>query len=214
MCDHPETESRFFLVKSFNETNVRHCMDEGVWTTQTQNGDMLTEAFERCRHVILFFSINKSRGFQGYCRMASPPSPDTPRPTWMDNIHWETSAPFRVEWLNTATTGFSYVHHLKNSLNEDLSVVVGKDGQEIEEECARGLMREMDSTADAESDRDRRERAAREWKEAAAAGGGEYHGGHSGGYVRRGMGRGGMRGRGGGGTAGRGETWVKSEPLS
>lgn len=139
-------ESRFFIIKSFNEINVRTCMEDGLWTTHLQNGTVLTTAFAKCKNVILFFSITKSRGFQGYCRMATAPSPDTPRPLWMKGIHWETTPPFRVEWLNTATTRFNYVYHLRNSLNEDLSVIVGKDCQEIEEECARQLMAEMDNT--------------------------------------------------------------------
>lgn len=31
-----------------------------------KNTDTLTRAFAQCRNVILFFSINKSRAFQGY----------------------------------------------------------------------------------------------------------------------------------------------------
>lgn len=137
-------------------------MRDGLWMTHLRNGKVLTAAFAKCKNVILFFSINKSRGFQGYCRMATAPSPDTPRSTWMKGFHWETTRSFRVEWINTVMTGFSYVHHLRNSLNEDLSVIVGRDCQEIEEECARKLIAEMDKTLKLELDREKRESEAME----------------------------------------------------
>ncbi|OIW24404.1 YTH-domain-containing protein [Coniochaeta ligniaria NRRL 30616] len=137
-------ETRFFMVKSFNEDNVRMCMDDGLWTTQLQNTETLTSAFAQCKNVILFFSINKSRAFQGYARMATAPSPDTPRPRWIKGIHWETSPPFRVEWLSTTDVEFRFIGHLLNPLNDNLPVLVGKDGQEIEEECGRKLLEEME----------------------------------------------------------------------
>jgi hypothetical protein len=75
--------------------------------------------------------------------MATAPSPDTPRPRWIKGIHWETSPPFRVEWLSTTETEFYHFGQLTNSLNNDLPVLVGKDGQEIEEECGRKLLEAM-----------------------------------------------------------------------
>jgi YTH domain-containing protein 1 len=80
--------------------------------------------------------------------MTTAPSPDTPRPKWMNGIHWDTTPPFRVEWLSKTPVGFFRIGHLKNSLNENYPVLVGKDGQEIEEECGRALMHEMQFFAD------------------------------------------------------------------
>jgi len=130
-------------------------MEDGLWITQVQNGEVFTKAYATCRNVILFFSINKSRGFQGYARMTTAPSQSTPRPKWMVGIHWETTQPFRVEWFNKTTTSFQYVHHLRNALNGDLPVIIGKDGQEIEESCGRDLIKEMDSTVKWDTDRER-----------------------------------------------------------
>jgi hypothetical protein len=79
--------------------------------------------------------------------MATAPSPDTPRPRWIKNIHWETSPPFRVEWLSTTDVEFRLIGHLLNPLNNNLPVLVGKDGQEIEEECGRKLLEEMERVA-------------------------------------------------------------------
>lgn len=76
--------------------------------------------------------------------MTTAPSPDTPRPSWIKGIHWEASPPFRVEWLSTTEVEFYHIGHLRNKLNEDLPVLVGKDGQEIEEGCGRRLLEEME----------------------------------------------------------------------
>ncbi|KAH8744298.1 hypothetical protein F5883DRAFT_661021 [Diaporthe sp. PMI_573] len=46
------------------------------------------------------------------------------------------------------TTSFHVAHHLHNSLNEDLSVIVGKDGQEIEDGCGHDLIKVMEDYAE------------------------------------------------------------------
>lgn len=80
--------------------------------------------------------------------MASAPSPDTPRPKWVNGIHWDTSHPFRVQWLSKTPVEFYRIGHLKNPYNEYLPVLVGKDGQEIEEECGAELLHEMEAYAE------------------------------------------------------------------
>lgn len=66
----------------------------------------------------------------------------------MSGIHWETTHPFRLEWLSTTEVEFYRIGHLKNSLNENQPVLVGKDGQEIEDECGRQLLKEMETIAE------------------------------------------------------------------
>ncbi|AEO64176.1 uncharacterized protein THITE_2110044 [Thermothielavioides terrestris NRRL 8126] len=163
-------DTRFFIVKSFNEENVRSCMEDSLWTTQVQNGPTFSEAFAKCKNVILFFSVNKSRAFQGYARMASAPSPDTPSPRWLRGLHLDTSDPFRVQWLSKKSVSFYRIGHLKNSYNESLPVLVGKDGQEIEPECGAALLKEMEAAA------------LEEIEAAAAAAGGHPPRRESGGY--------------------------------
>ncbi|KAH8811990.1 YT521-B-like domain-containing protein [Xylogone sp. PMI_703] len=138
---------RYFIVKSFNEANVANCIEDGVWTTQVQNGEIFKRAFETCKNVILVFSINKSRAFQGYARMESIPG-SVPDPSWTKSIHWEDAGSFKVRWLVIHTTRFNLVGHLKNSLNDNLAVLVGKDGQEIEEKCGDELIRIIDEEAE------------------------------------------------------------------
>ncbi len=65
-------------------------------------------------------------------------------PHWQSTLHWESSGAFRVSWVTIASTRFSDVGHLKNSLNDGLAVLVGKDGQEIEERCGEALCKLID----------------------------------------------------------------------
>lgn len=80
--------------------------------------------------------------------MSSVPVETIERPSWMRSIQWETTPPFRVEWLLTEATDFWSVHYINNPFNEDRPIIVGKDGQEIEEEAARTLVEEMHVQAD------------------------------------------------------------------
>ena len=86
--------------------------------------------------------------------MSSTPSPDTPRPKWMNGIHWNTSNPFRVEWQSKGAVPFRLIGHLKNSLNEGQAVLVGKDGQEVEEECGRQLVSALLELGGGENEKD------------------------------------------------------------
>ncbi|TVY36828.1 Zinc finger CCCH domain-containing protein [Lachnellula subtilissima] len=132
-------DTRYFIVKSYNEENVLRCIADSVWTTQAQNGSVFKEAFESCKNVILVFSINKSKAFQGYARMESLPG-SVQRPAWQESINWESAGAFKVKWMVVCSTKFRRIGHLKNALNEDQAVLIGKDGQEIEENCGLGLI--------------------------------------------------------------------------
>ena len=125
---------RFFLLKSWNYENIATAQREGTWATQTKNEDIFVEAFKTCRHVIFFFSANHSKAFQGYARMQGlPGEKGVPQPSWVKNLHWPTTAPFRIKWIVKEETPYRAVGNLKNPLNENLAVFVGRDGQEIPE---------------------------------------------------------------------------------
>lgn len=65
-------------------------------------------------------------------------------PQWQRGINWEISGAFRIRWLVVCSTRFTHVGHLKNSLNEGQAVLIGKDGQEIEEGCGGALVDVID----------------------------------------------------------------------
>ncbi|KAL9027971.1 MAG: hypothetical protein Q9196_003587 [Gyalolechia fulgens] len=140
-------DSRYFMIKSWNVENVEAAQRDCIWATQSKNLNVLTEAFNSCRNVILVFSVNGSRAFFGYARMQSLPSADIPAPEWQKVLLWSSTDPFRIEWITVAETRFHAVGHLKNAYNEGQAVLIGRDGQEIEEVCGRGLCKLIDETA-------------------------------------------------------------------
>ncbi|KAH8668138.1 YT521-B-like domain-containing protein [Tricladium varicosporioides] len=136
-------DTRYFIVKSFNEDDVLKSIEDSIWTAQVQNGSIFKGAFETCKNVILVFSINKSHAFQGYARMESLPG-SVEVPTWKKSINWESTGAFKVKWLVICVTKFGHIGHLKNSLNDNQAVFIGKDGQEIEENCGAKLIELID----------------------------------------------------------------------
>ena len=67
-----------------------------------------------------------------------------PDPSWVRNLLWQSSPAFHVRWASTVATPFSRVGHLRNALNDDQAVLVGRDGQEIEAECGAALCELLD----------------------------------------------------------------------
>ncbi|KAG5927836.1 hypothetical protein E4U42_001721 [Claviceps africana] len=128
--------------------NVIKSQQDNLWITQTKNGPLLAHAFREGR-VVLFFSVNRSKAFQGYAHMTSLPDSTIRPPPWITTTRADmhTTPPFHVHWVTTAETPFHELSHLKNDLNEHLPVSVGRDGQEFPEECARRMMRIMDRPA-------------------------------------------------------------------
>ncbi|KAG5993743.1 hypothetical protein E4U54_003279, partial [Claviceps lovelessii] len=120
-----------------------------LWITQTKNGPLLTQAFRECRAVVLFFSVNKSKAFQGYAQMTSLPDPTIPLPPWIASTATDmhTTPPFHIHWINTTETPFHELSHLKNALNEHLAVSVGRDGQEYPADCGRRMVQLMERGA-------------------------------------------------------------------
>ena len=75
--------------------------------------------------------------------MESVPN-SVPTPKWQRSINWESACAFKVKWLVICETEFLKVGYLRNVLNENLPVLIGKDGQEVERGCAEGLVEVMD----------------------------------------------------------------------
>ncbi|KAL6786259.1 YT521-B-like domain-containing protein [Trichoderma sp. SZMC 28012] len=138
------TESRYFLAKSFNFKNVDMSQRDGLWITSARNGAIFANAFKHHKNVFLIFSVNKSKAFQGYARMTSPPTTTIPPSDWMNNISWEASAPFRIQWLSTHRTEFWKFGKLSNPLNDWKPIFVGRDGQEFPETCGREMVYVLD----------------------------------------------------------------------
>jgi len=68
--------TRFFIVKSFNMESIQTSIEHGVWSTSAGPTKKLTNAFKTSDHVILIFSVNESRSFQGFALMEGEPDPN------------------------------------------------------------------------------------------------------------------------------------------
>jgi hypothetical protein len=74
--------------------------------------------------------------------MEGPPG-SAPIPSWAKNLLWESSG----RWISITDISFHRVAHLKNRLNENQPVLIGRDGQEIDPECGAALCKTIDETA-------------------------------------------------------------------
>ena len=76
-----------------------------------------------------------------------PGEPGVPDPTWRTNLHWPTTEPFKIKWIVKTNTPYRVVGNLKNPLNENLPVFVGRDGQEIPDSIGTELCELIEADA-------------------------------------------------------------------
>lgn len=81
--------------------------------------------------------------------MTSPPDPSLPKPPFCRKLNWKTSPAFTLRWYAKFPVHFRMVGHLKNELNLDehgqpMAVLIGKDGQEVDENAGRGVCEILD----------------------------------------------------------------------
>lgn len=69
-------------------------------------------------------------------------------PSWRKYLRFETTPPFKLEWIVITEAGYPITGRLKNRFNEDLPVYVGFDGQEIEPRAGVELCRLIDRFAE------------------------------------------------------------------
>ncbi|XP_031499944.1 LOW QUALITY PROTEIN: 30-kDa cleavage and polyadenylation specificity factor 30 [Nymphaea colorata] len=145
----PKGQSRYFIVKSCNRENLDLSVQKGIWATQRSNEAKLNEAFDTSENVILIFSINRTRNFQGCARMMSKTG-GFGGGGWKyahGTAHYGRN--FSVKWLKLCELSFHKTRHLRNPYNESLPVKISRDCQELEpligEQLASLLYLEPDS---------------------------------------------------------------------
>ncbi|KAK4709866.1 hypothetical protein R3W88_004379 [Solanum pinnatisectum] len=146
----PQGTSRYFIVKSCNRENLELSVQQGVWATQRSNEAKLNEAFDSLENVILIFSVNRTRHFQGCGKMTSRIGGAANGGNWKHEhgtAHYGRN--FSVKWLKLCELSFQKTHHLRNPYNENLPVKISRDCQELEpsvgEQLASLLYLEPDS---------------------------------------------------------------------
>lgn len=146
----PQGISRYFIVKSCNRENLELSVQQGVWATQRSNEAKLNEAFDSVENVILIFSVNRTRHFQGCAKMTSKIGGSVGGGNWKyahGTAHYGRN--FCVKWLKLCELSFHKTRHLRNPYNENLPVKISRDCQELEpavgEQLASLLYLEPDS---------------------------------------------------------------------
>nr|XP_004231555.1 30-kDa cleavage and polyadenylation specificity factor 30 [Solanum lycopersicum] len=146
----PQGTSRYFIVKSCNRENLELSVQQGVWATQRSNEAKLNEAFDSVENVILIFSVNRTRHFQGCGKMTSRIGGAANGGNWKHEhgtAHYGRN--FSLKWLKLCELSFQKTHHLRNPYNENLPVKISRDCQELEpsvgEQLASLLYLEPDS---------------------------------------------------------------------
>ncbi|KAK8567782.1 hypothetical protein V6N13_105729 [Hibiscus sabdariffa] len=146
----PQGISRYFIVKSCNRENLDLSVQQGVWATQRSNEAKLNEAFDSAENVILIFSVNRTRHFQGCAKMTSKIGGSVGGGNWK-YAHGTAlyGRNFSVKWLKLCELSFHKTRHLRNPYNENLPVKISRDCQELEpsvgEQLASLLYLEPDS---------------------------------------------------------------------
>ncbi|KAE9599174.1 putative transcription factor C3H family [Lupinus albus] len=146
----PQGISRYFIVKSCNRENLELSVQQGVWATQRSNESKLNEAFDSVENVILIFSVNRTRHFQGCAKMTSRIGGSVSGGNWKyahGTAHYGRN--FSVKWLKLCELSFHKTRYLRNPYNENLPVKISRDCQELEpsigEQLASLLYLEPDS---------------------------------------------------------------------
>mmetsp|Transcript_10769 Transcript_10769/g.20449 ORF Transcript_10769/g.20449 Transcript_10769/m.20449 type:complete len:654 (+) Transcript_10769:2-1963(+) len=123
---------RYFIIKSKNQDNIDISVRDGIWATIQRNEEKLNRAFRECARVILIFSVNNSKHFQGYATMTSAIDPSQTT-VWLqhDGKTAFKGSMFHVRWDVRHDLPFTLTVNITNPWNENLPIKRSRDGQEL-----------------------------------------------------------------------------------
>ena len=120
---------KFYIIKSSNQENILLSQDMEEWATTVQNQKKLNDAFQNHDLIILIFSINKSRQFQGFAVMKTFIT-DKSSSAWNNDGNVKLGGTFDIKWLCKCDLSFTRVTHLLNPINGE-PVIKSRDTQEL-----------------------------------------------------------------------------------
>ena len=136
---HMDPHTRYFVIKSSSHKNIVLSIEHRVWATPRSNQEKLNEALRSASHVILVFSVAGSGCFQGYAKMLGPVGSTS------TDVFQGFGRAFEVRWLRLDDLDFEQVSNIRNPWNENKSVKVSRDGQELPNDVGRQLCDTIDA---------------------------------------------------------------------
>ncbi|KXX81529.1 Serine/threonine-protein kinase 17B [Madurella mycetomatis] len=147
-------QTRYFVLRSDNATDIETSAAHGVWTSSSRVNKILDKAFAQSGgHVVMFFSVIlscqlvlmdvRSRKFCGVARMTSPLDWINTDPHWLED-GWQGR--FTVNWLSHTELSFDRVKHVPvKESTPGFRAVACYDGTEISRGSAWELLRAYSS---------------------------------------------------------------------
>ena len=142
-----DSNSKFFVIKSFSEENVHKSIKYGVWSSSKNGNLTLTNAFqitsEKNGFVYLFFSCNGSGRYIGVARMKTPCDETKTFEFWTQDGKWPGL--FEVEWLFIKDVPFKEFKNIIITMKdgEIKPISNARDTQEIPFEQAKIMLEKI-----------------------------------------------------------------------
>ncbi|EAR94570.3 hypothetical protein TTHERM_00047100 (macronuclear) [Tetrahymena thermophila SB210] len=128
--------ARFFQMKAYQWEAIKAGVLYGTWSTSIDQNILLDQAFCEAKGkypIILFFSINQSKSFQGVAVMKSRVNPQWRQDVWDDNKKFQGL--FFIEWIYVQHILSTEFKGILNSLNYNKPVINQRNGQQINYEA-------------------------------------------------------------------------------
>ena len=142
-----DSNSKFFVIKSFSEEDVHKSIKYGVWSSSKNGNLTLSNAFqitkEKNGNVYLFFSCNGSGRYVGVARMKTSCDESRTFEFWTQDGKW--TGLFDVEWLFIKDVPFKEFKEIIITMKdgEIKPISNARDTQEIPFEQAKIMLEKI-----------------------------------------------------------------------
>ena len=142
-----DSNSKFFVIKSFSEEDVHKSIKYGVWSSSKNGNLTLSNAFQMAKEkngkVYLFYSCNGSGRYVGVARMKTPCDEAKTFEFWTQDGKWPGL--FDVEWLFIKDVPFKEFKNIIITMKdgEIKPISNARDTQEIPFEQAKIMLEKI-----------------------------------------------------------------------
>ena len=142
-----DSNSKFFVIKSFSEEDVHKSIKYGVWSSSKNGNLTLSNSFQMTKekngNVYLFFSCNGSGRYVGVARMKTSCDENRTFEFWTQDGKW--TGLFDVEWLFIKDVPFKEFKEIIITMKdgEIKPISNARDTQEIPFEQAKTMLEKI-----------------------------------------------------------------------